>query len=90
MSSFSKETRPIAKKEYNCDASAWLDNDGKCTDDMTPEQIKIYDSARAERFKIKAGSQYIKQTGMIGGEWAVYRARIDMHELAIKLGVMDN
>ena len=50
MWDFSEETRPIARKDYHCDASDWLSNFDR--DEFDKEELAIIDLAKAENNKI--------------------------------------
>ncbi len=79
---FCNTSTPKAKKDYRCDACEWLINVG--TDFLSDEECAIYESAKAEGFKIRTGSQYIKCEGMWDGEFSVFRARPDINEICVR------
>jgi len=78
------ESRPIARKEYYCQASDWIDNAGFSEDDYTPEEYAVIQSARAERFKIFPGTKYYRVSGIWEGEATTFRAREALHDICIK------
>ena len=76
-------TEPVARKEYRCDASEWINN-MMDLDDFTSEELGLFDTARTEGFKILKGSKYLKTTGFWDGEPSVFRARPEMDVICRK------
>lgn len=72
---FFEKTTPIARKLYNCQACEnilawWSDADIK---EMTEPEIADFEIAKAHRFKILPGEQYIKQSGVYDGDFYTFR-----------------
>lgn len=80
-----KTTYPIAKKNYHCEASDWVDNG--CLDDISKADMATIKKAKEEGFKILLGTKYLKTTGKWDGEFSIYRCRIDLHDICIKYGI---
>jgi len=76
-------SEPIARKQYNCQASDWVNNT-LCLDDLTEDERKAYKTAEAEGWKILKGTRYLKASGFYDGEPSVFRARPDMDAICQK------
>ena len=75
-------TQPVARKEYNCEASDWIDNTiGWDESEFEPQDVETIRKARAERFKILPGTKYVKVSGFWDGDTSVFRARIDLDDI---------
>lgn len=81
MWEFATESKPIAIKEYDCQAWPWIDNEGCYPDDFTEEEQAIIENARNEGFKILPGTQYLRIDGKWEGEFTTYRARLDIQKI---------
>ena len=82
-------TEPTARKEYRCQASEWVNN-MMGRDDFTPDELIIFDKAKAEKFKILKGTKYRKVSGIWEGESSVFRARPDMDDICLKYDLYDD
>ena len=75
-------TNPVASREYQCEASEWIDNTiGWDESEFEPKDVETISKARADGFKILKGTKYIKVSGIFEGEPAVFRARIDIDDI---------
>lgn len=74
-------TRPVARKDYHCQASDWIENSGLERADYSEEDWSTIEKARSESWVIKKGTQYLKTEGKWEGEFAVFRARFDLDEI---------
>ena len=81
------ESKPRARKAYDCDACEWLINVG--TDDLSDDELTLYEQAKNESFSIQPGQTYVKVEGIWDGEFTVFRARLEMHALCIKHNIYD-
>ncbi|OUV22918.1 MAG: hypothetical protein CBC55_02445 [Gammaproteobacteria bacterium TMED95] len=81
------ESKPRARKAYECDACEWLINVG--TDDLSDDELTLYEQAKNESFSIQPGQTYVKVEGIWDGEFTVFRARLEMHALCIKHNIYD-
>lgn len=82
MWEFCEEIKPIAKKDYCCDASDYISEMDDC--DFCSDDIEVIEKARVEGNKILKGTKYIKISGKWDGEFAVFRARPDLDEICRK------
>lgn len=80
---FVTTTYPVARKEYRCEASDWILNCGLGEDDFSPEHWDLIEKARLEKWKIIPGTQYVKAEGKWEGDFTVYRARKDLHQICL-------
>ena len=85
--SLRNESKPSARKAYECDACEWLINVG--TDDLSEDELTLYEQAKNESFSIQPGQTYVKVEGIWDGEFTVFRARPEIHELCIKYNIYD-
>ncbi len=81
-------TEPVARKEYICQASEWINN-RCCRDDLTPDEQILYDKASSDGFKITKGMKYRKTDGFYDGEPSVFRARPEMDDICLKYDMYD-
>ncbi len=81
------ESKPRARKAYECDACEWLVNVG--TDDLSDDELTLYEQAKNESFSIQPGQTYVKVEGIWDGEFTVFRARPEVHALCIKHNIYD-
>jgi len=84
------DIRPVAQKDYWCDACRSLNNSGLSEADMAPNDWQIYRQAVAEGSKILKGQQYCKVVYKDGGELVTYRGRLDIDNLCSKYEVWDD
>ena len=78
MWDFATETRPVARKDYDCQAWPWIDNSGCYPNDFDEEEVAIIEKARSEGFKIIKGTKYLRVSGKWEGEMTTYCARLDL------------
>lgn len=79
-----RATSPVAKKDYPCQASVWIDDAGLKEDDYSEEDWAVIEKAKAENWMIKKGTQYSKIEGKWEGEFSVFRARVDLDNICHK------
>ena len=77
------DTQPVARKDYHCQASDWINN-MMVRNDLTSDEREAYEKAEAEGWKILKGTKYIKTDGFWDGEPSVFRARPDMDAICKK------
>lgn len=87
MELIGEETKPVARKDYDCDACPWIFNGDIGPDYYTADELLIIDAALADKGKIKKGQQYVRQTLKDGRDLITYRARIDMHDICLKYDI---
>ena len=76
-------TEPVARKEYRCQASEWVNN-MMARDELTEDELEVYEKAEAEGWKILKGTKYLKTDGFWDGEPSTFRARPDMDAICQK------
>lgn len=81
---FATTTTQKARKEHDCQASDWINNSNLNEIDFEKEDWAIIKQAESEKWKIKKGTTYIKTTGMWEGEFAQFKARIDLDIICSK------
>ena len=74
---------PIARKDYDCDASIWIYSGDITGEYYTFSELRQIVKAKRDGWKIKKGQKYIKQTLKDGGELFTFRAREDMHKICV-------
>jgi hypothetical protein len=83
-----KEKEHTAQKEYDCDASEWLNCEDFMTDPkdygVTFADMRRLVKIRQEGFKILKGTRYIYQVFIFEGKFYTARARIDVAEICKK------
>ena len=77
-------TNPVAKKDYHCQASDWIDNVSLQDDELGEEDLKTIRLAKDENNRILKGTKYVKITGKWEGEWSVFRAREDLDDICTR------
>ena len=84
------ETKPKARKDYNCMACEWFNNSGYIAEEeLTKEELAAYKKAEDSNFEIKKGEEYIRQNNKYDGEIYTFRAIPEMHEICIKYDLYD-
>lgn len=81
-----RHSEPKASKDYDCEASVFLEDTGYGEDDFEKEEWLIIEKARSEGFKILKGTVYDKLEGKWEGDWAVFRSRQDINGICLKYG----
>jgi len=80
----------IARRDYGCTAMAMLDYDlPYFTEQMSKEDLAILEAAAKEQCRIKKGTKYIYNVGVIDGDFHATRSRIDLDKLCAKYGAYD-
>jgi len=89
MWDFAVDTYPVARKEYHCEASDHISMAGYGQRDYEPDDWATIVKAREEDNKILKGTEYLHISGKWEGDFAVYRARQDLHAICIKYDFYD-
>ena len=76
-------TTQKARKEYDCQACDWLNQSNLSVYDLSDEELAVIDKAKTEGGKILKGSLYTKTSGKWEGEFDVFRARLDIHDICL-------
>ena len=80
------ETMPIARKDYPCEGAEWIARAAYPDSEYDADDLAVIKQAKAEGNKILKGTKYIHIKGIFDGEWSVFRARIDLHNICEKYG----
>lgn len=78
-----EESTPIARKDYNCDASDFL-----C--EMIGEvkfsfaELRLIVKAKRDKWRIKKGQKYLKVKGKWDGDFCTFRARPELDDICRK------
>lgn len=83
-----RETTPIARKEYSCDACDALLASMAYPDEFDSEDLKILDKAHADGWLIKKGEQYTNQTCKYDDLYT-FRAKTDVMKVYFKYDMND-
>jgi len=84
MDTLLTDERPIARKEYHCQASDWINDCGWADGDWTQEEAEDIEAARKDGWKIRKGERYVYQTGRHEGEMVTFRAKERLHEICLR------
>lgn len=84
MSELIRESTPIARRHYPCEASHWINQSNFGDEEFEPDELLLLSAAKADRFKIRPGTRYLNQVQRVDGRIENFRARIDMHNLCLK------
>lgn len=86
MNELIKENKPKAQKDYNCDASAFLDGSGLLRNSgyFSFAEMREIAKAKKQNFKIKKGNYYINQRLKYDGDLITFRAIPEIHNICIK------
>jgi len=90
MELLGEETRPVAQKDYDCDASPWIYNGDMNRDCYEYHELRDIVRAKRDGYMIKKGMRYIKQTLKDRGDIYTFRARLDMHDLCLKYDIYED
>lgn len=79
-----------ARKERHCDAMNWLWDSGMLQGirtGFTFSELRLIAMAKADNSKIKRGQPYLQQISIQGGDFCVFNAREEIHEICLKYDV---
>lgn len=77
------EQKPVARKDYKCEACLFI-RDGGYFDDMTFGEKRLVVKARQNKWMIKKGERYIRQFNTDGSDTWTFRAIPAMHDICVK------
>jgi hypothetical protein len=89
MSIVLSQSTPIAKKEHGCDACTWLINGGY-PEGMSISEWRSVVRAKRNKWKIKAGQKYIRQTGIYEGDFYCSKSIPEIHEICLKYDIYED
>lgn len=85
-----KVEHPVARKNYQCQASVWIDNTvGFFRSEFDPEDWEKIKVAAKKDFKILKGEKYKKISGKFDGEFGVFRAIPELDDICKKYDLYD-
>lgn len=85
MATLISEQTPIAKKDYECMASLFLDGVGRPDFFDCISDYRAYIKARNNGFKVRKGEKYIRQFCRdSGGDTYTFIAIPEIHEICLK------
>jgi len=79
-----RDSNPKASKSYNCDASDWILNDGRGWSEYTWSERKALVLARKNKWRIQKGDKYLYQVNVCYGDFNIFRAIPDLHDICVK------
>ena len=82
------ETRPVARKNYNCNAIEYIEHNDNDYFGFTEEEIRMIERVRLKG--IEKGNKYIKVEGKWDGDWVTFRADIGIDRLCHKYDIYPN
>lgn len=74
---------PTAKKDYDCEASLFI-QEGIQWGEFTFSEWRSIVKAKQAGWKIKKGEKYVRQFNTNGSETWTFRARPEIHEICLK------
>lgn len=83
MAQILSERKPIARKEYYCDASVWV-NEFYENGLFSYSDLRKIVKMRQRNWKIQKGEKYLYQANVVWGDFFVFRANLEMHEICLK------
>ena len=84
------ETKPVARKDYLCNACEIITDNSLGERDFSPEEWIVIELAKSEGFKILKGTKYIKVKGIYEHEPSTFRARMDIDEICRENGFYED
>jgi len=81
-----RNTYPIAKKQYNCQAYEWISNVCDSFEDMTFSERKHIVIARKNKGNILKGQRYLYQV-QVDSKIITFRAIPELHEICLKYNI---
>jgi len=82
-----REEYPVARKDHNCSACEWIREDMR---DFTFAELREIVIAKRNGWKIKKGQKYIKQINICDGDFGVYKAIPEIHDICIEHDMFEN
>lgn len=79
-----RDARPIAKKDYSCDACDYILKNGIDGNNYPISELRKIVKAKMNGYKILKGERYVMQVNKLDGDFYVFRAIPEMHELCLK------
>ena len=91
MSIVLEEKKLIAKKIHGCDASYNVISE--CISDIMPEltfkEKRTIVRMKQQKMKIIPGTKYIRQANIIDGDFCIWKADIEIHEICVRLDLYE-
>lgn len=83
------QSKPVARKRYNCEASYWLRENGIDRGMLTFAELRAVAKAKANNYCIMPGEQHICQNNKMDGVLYSFRAIPAIHAICIRLEIYD-
>ena len=80
------EQKPIARKDYDCEASLFV-RECNTVDFMTFAERRVIVKARKNGWRIKKGQRYVRQFNTYSGDTWTFRAIPEMHDICAKYDI---
>lgn len=84
-----RQTFPVARKEHECSACVFLLNYG-FPDRLPISEFRHIVRAKRNGYKIVKGQKYIQQVNIQDGDFFIYKAIPEIHDICIKYGYYDD
>ena len=85
MSIILSEEYHIARKDHNCNACEYILNDDiSRRGGYTIKEMREIIKAKRKGYKILKGEKYLKQVGIMDGDFYVYKAIPEIHDICIE------
>ena len=86
-----RDSRPVAKKDYDCDACHYLlDNHGIQGNGFRIADLRLIVKAKRNGYRILKGQKYVYQVNKMAGDFYIYRAIPEIHDFCLKNEIYDN
>lgn len=83
------ESRLVARKDHNCDASDWICQQGLGNVDFSFSEYRAITKAKKQGWKIKKGQEYIRQNNVQDGEPYTFKAIPELHQICLDHDLYD-
>ncbi|MCK9468245.1 MAG: hypothetical protein M0Q49_02405 [Porticoccaceae bacterium] len=84
-----RESQPVARRGYPCQAAEWLINGGPHTGHFSFRELRAIAHARRSRWRIEPGQRYLKQVQRFEGRLCVFRAIPAIHAICLDHDLYD-
>lgn len=85
-----RETKPIARSQYECMASLFIREGGRPDYFRSIQDYRDYIIASRKSFKINKGDRYLYQVNVSYGDFYTFRAIPEIHAICIKYDLYPN
>jgi hypothetical protein len=85
MSENLRTTYPVARKKHDCNACDWIE---PCLQDifceLTFKEKRAIVRMKNQKCKIFPGQKYIYSVGVWNGDFCIYKADLEMHDICVQ------